>query len=170
MVYELDQSLRSMVKKIACYYSVDLKAARKKSNAILGRSLNPPLPFSLKLLLVPFKMRCPRFPKDGAIGYINLIDYAELVPSKLNEDGLHRTLIHLKNGQSLGSLNVPSTCRQYIKDARLIKADYLKVQGHQKRDGFEPFTRGKDGKWLRFDKRMIIYLTDNDPDDLADDE
>ncbi len=157
-----------MVKKIACYYSVDLKAARKKSNDILGRSLNPPLPFSVKLLLVPFKMRCPRFPKDGATGYINLNDYTEAQPLEQGEAGRPRTLIRLKNGQSLSCYHALSTCRQLIRDAKLIKAYYFKMQGQRSSNGPEQLFEGKIEKWQRFDKRVVIYLENNDTDDISD--
>jgi len=168
-VFELDQSLKSLVIKIACYYSVDLKAARKKSNAILSRSLNPPLPFSVKLLLVPFKMRCPRFPKDGATGYINLTDYAEAVPLEPSE-GRPRTLIRLKNGQSLGCYHAFSKCQQLIRDAKLIKQQYLTVQGQSAQGDPGQLFEGEVEKWQRLDKQVIIFLANNDTDDTPDDE
>ncbi|MDW7730116.1 MAG: hypothetical protein SCJ94_08965 [Bacillota bacterium] len=63
--------IRTVLKQLARHYNADVAYLRQKYGKIVNCNLIVPLPLSLHLVLVPLKMRLPKFEQDGATGYIN---------------------------------------------------------------------------------------------------
>ena len=112
--------IRTVLKQIAYHYNADVAYLRQKYGKIVNCSLTVPLPLSLHLVLVPIKMRLPKFEQDGAIGYINAcaVQKIETISQPAGKTG-PRCLVCLTGGFKL-------TC--YISlskmEERLSKSDH----------------------------------------------
>lgn len=68
---EVSQKTTSFLNKVASFYSMDVKALRRRSAKRTGKKNMLPLPFSSLLLLVPVKVRNIRVDGDYTLGYVN---------------------------------------------------------------------------------------------------
>jgi len=115
------RTLRTVLKNIAKFYSVDLAAVRKQYGSFINKRHSIPIPFSAKLVLIPFKAReRPLGKNDGTLGYVNFFQISE-VKTETNNG----TSIVLKSGQAIVTMLGTDTLKEYIKNARLVEELYL---------------------------------------------
>jgi hypothetical protein len=100
-VHTDQRRLLTILKKIAAYYSYTLPALRKTYTELLSGSQGLPLPLTHSLVLVPLKMRAPRFEQDGATGYVNLYAVKAVTPLATADSSPHRCHLVLKGGINL---------------------------------------------------------------------
>lgn len=104
----LKQSVKSIIKNIAKYYSIDIVQLRKKQQNLLNSKYNVPLPIKNNMLFIPIKTRAPKVKKDPCCSYINFYQI-----HKLDKKA---PIIHMKNNDPIQSLNSISTLKtQYNK-------------------------------------------------------
>lgn len=138
------RTTKTVLKIIAKYYTIHIEACREKYGKIIHQRLNVPICLHDKLLLVPFKMRKPKFTKDGALGYINLYDIEELKEKDNN------TMIKLKSGVIIKLLNKIKTVQKHINEAKVVAGERLSYSrrnmGYEVQEFFKeynsPATRG----------------------------
>lgn len=94
-------SLRTTIKNIYDYYSIDFRSQRRKFRK-LGIYQNPPLVFD-NTVFVKIKVRKPITKSDGAYGYINLDAFDKVVVEN------NKKYILLKDGLRLKFLDSKST-------------------------------------------------------------
>jgi hypothetical protein len=112
--------VRTVLKQLAFHYNADAACLRKKYGKIVNCRLIVPLPLSLHLVLVPLKLRLPRFEQDGATGYINALAVRKIEAlGRPSGKADPRCLVHLTGGFKL-------TC--YISrskmEERLFRSDH----------------------------------------------
>jgi hypothetical protein len=111
----IDQrTTKTVLKRIAKYYTIHLKSCRSKYGEMLHQRFNIPILLNKKLLLIPLKMRKPKFKKDGAKGYINLYDIEKVTEKEKN------IIIQLKNNIEVITLTRMKTVQDQINKAKLI--------------------------------------------------
>ncbi|MCT4604643.1 MAG: competence protein ComK [Marinisporobacter sp.] len=114
----MDQrTMKTILKVIAKYHEVHIETYREKYAKMLHQRLNLPIFLNKKLLLVPFKMRRPKFKKDGAKGYINLYDIEKIIEKETN------TLVKLKNNIEITVLSKLKTVQNQINKAKFIERE-----------------------------------------------
>lgn len=92
----------------------------EKYGDITQQRLSVPICMNHKLLLIPMKMRKPKFPKDGAYGYVNLHDIKDINENEKN------TIIKLKNEQEILCLQRIRTVKGHINKAKIVASDVQK--------------------------------------------
>ncbi|QEK11301.1 hypothetical protein FQB35_02350 [Crassaminicella thermophila] len=109
--------VKTILSIIAKYYTIHIQACRAKYGKMLHQRLCVPIFIHNKLLLIPFKMRKPKFPKDGAHGYINFYSIEEIKETN------KYTIVRLKNGIEVTCLHRMRTVLQHINKAKLIERE-----------------------------------------------
>lgn len=66
------KSIKTVLKNIARFYTLDLMASREYYGKIIGISNIVPIPFDSENIFIPLKVRKPIFKNDGSFGYFNL--------------------------------------------------------------------------------------------------
>ncbi len=104
-----------------------------------------PLPLSADLVLVPLKMRRPRFEQDGATGYINSRAVKNVEPfrpanpkRKTNTPPGIRCLLYLQGGAILHSYYSKQNTEKRLLNGRLALAHYFSLQSRESRGGNGP--------------------------------
>lgn len=116
------KTVKTLLRKLAGIYAVDLSALRVKYAALLNQQNIIPLGFNENLILIPFKMRKPITKNDGSLGYINLSSI-----EKLQKKDNDNTDIILLNGNHLKSIVSYATAYKHLKNAQLVKQYYLNL-------------------------------------------
>ncbi len=124
-VYEDRRKLATLLRIIAAHFNADLNVMRKNYGKLLGCRQHIPLPISTYLLLLPLKMRYPKFEKDGATGYINFCALSDATPFPPKEAGATGCLLHMKGSHILPSLYSCGVTEKKLVNARLAMAHYL---------------------------------------------
>lgn len=160
VIHEVEKSIKAALNSIAGYYSIDLKSARKNYGFYLNSSLNVPLPFSPKLLLVAVKTRCPKYQNDGATGYVNLHDVTGVEEIAGNREKEARCLIHLKGGRSLPCYLAYETTKQRQVNARLVEVRYLELHRQEKNSSSPQAVLESMDKtsWSRLDNEIVMFI------------
>jgi len=114
------KSVKSILRRLARIYAVDIISLRSKYGKIIGQKNIVPLPFSSELILVPFKTRTPMAPWDGTIGYIS---YSQI--EKIKEDSEDGVIIALKCGLSIKALCRKATAEKHLRDAGVVCRAYM---------------------------------------------
>lgn len=84
--------VKTIIRKICSYYALHLSNFRNRYGKILNKRLGIPIVINKNLILIPVKIRIPKFQNDGAFGYINYafvketLDYGQTT-EVLMEDG-----------------------------------------------------------------------------------
>ena len=110
----VEKRVQTVVVRFAAFFQKDIRLIRQQAREITGqRSINP-LPITLDIILVPFKMRKPIGKDDGAVGYI-LSNAIEKVVQARDE-----VRVLLKNGQYCSVLDTYLTAQHHIGYAHQI--------------------------------------------------
>ena len=119
--------VKTILRLISQYYAVHIGACRRKYGKIINQRLGVPIVINSRLVLMPFKMRKPRFENDGAYGYVNFYDIKEIY-----EDDYH-TKIVLNSGVEVLCMQRIRSVKKHMNDTRLIvqniEKDELKREG-----------------------------------------
>ncbi|QXM05364.1 competence protein ComK [Crassaminicella indica] len=132
------RTMKTVLKIIARYYTIHIEACREKYGQVLHQRLSVPILFHQRLLLIPFKMRKPKFVKDGAKGYINLYDIEKVTEKE------KYVMIQLKNGVEIAVLNKMKTVQDQINKAKLIASDmncFIDDLSYRSRDFYIEYNR-----------------------------
>ncbi|MCT4617853.1 MAG: hypothetical protein N4A62_00435 [Marinisporobacter sp.] len=114
----IDQrKIKTVLKIIAKYHEVHIETYKEKYAKVLHQRLNIPIYLNKKLLLVPLKMRKPKFKKDGAKGYINLYAIEKIIEKETS------TLVKLKNNIEITVFNKLKTVQNQINKAKFIERE-----------------------------------------------
>lgn len=113
-------SINSTLRWICSYYALHLRLIRRKQQNLLNCKYYTPLPIHKNLLLFPVKTRVPKIKNDSSIGYINYYQVKKM--------DYRQSTIHLSSGQSLYSLNAPSTLKKRYHQALLSAKFYEEKQ------------------------------------------
>ncbi len=133
------QSINSTLRSICNYYTLHLKLLRRKQQGLLNCKYYTPLPLHKNLLLFPIKTRVPKIKNDSSLAYINFYQVKKMDYPKSN--------IELNSGQTLHSLNSPSTLKKRYQQVLLsakFHEDNLSSDPHLKENKVEylyPLTR-----------------------------
>ncbi len=116
----VEKNIQTVLVRLAAFFQKDIRLIRQQAREITGqRSMNP-LPITLDIILVPFKMRKPIGKDDGAVGYILSSAIEKIVQSR---DGVR---ILLKNGQYLSVLDTYLTAKHHLGYAHQIYYQLLR--------------------------------------------
>lgn len=120
------RTLKTVLKNIARFYSVDLRATRKQYGKFVNKRHSIPLPLAADLILIPVKVReKPLGKNDGTLGYVNFFEIVQ-VEDKVNSS----SSIILKSGDNIITLLGHATILEYVKNARLVEKLYLSRHFH----------------------------------------
>jgi hypothetical protein len=126
-VHTDQRRLLTVLKRIAAHYSYTLPALRKTYTELLSGSQSLPLPLTHSLVLVPLKMRAPRFEQDGATGYVNLYAVKAVTPLATADSSPHRCHLALKGGINLPVCYTEQGVNKRFKIAKQA-ADYFQFK------------------------------------------
>lgn len=132
------RSVRAVLGGLTRSFAIDLYRVRQLYGQLLGQRNSVPIPLTANLVLVPLKVRKPRLPKDGTIGYLSYHQYAGV--EDFNVDG-YRSKVILKNGYELPCLICRATVQKQISKARLVYDEYMRRHGNNAEiagNGFSP--------------------------------
>lgn len=115
MAYEVGKTINTILNQLGIFYLLNLKATRKYYGDILSIKNLVPIPFNEDNVFIPVKSRRPICRNDGSIGYIN-INYI-----KETESLKEGSIINLKNGRTIRSLNSIETVDKHIKNGHIVK-------------------------------------------------
>lgn len=117
----IDKTVKSVVKKLARQYSVDLDSVVKEYGKLLGKKNLVPIPLMQHLILVPLKTITPLLRGDSAYGYFNLSAIKEV-----NEtgDSEYKSVVILHNGVEVGVFLNYETVMKQVKNAELVDKHY----------------------------------------------
>ncbi|MFY9176870.1 MAG: hypothetical protein WBI74_02040 [Caldicoprobacterales bacterium] len=119
----VEKKINTVLVRFAAYFQKDIRLIRQQAREITGqRSMNP-LPVTLDIILVPFKMRKPVGKDDGAVGYI-LSSAIEKIAQAKDE-----VRIVLRNGQYLSVLDTYLTAKHHIGYAHQVYYHLLQESG-----------------------------------------
>jgi len=119
----VEKRVQRVIVRLAAFFQKDIRLIRQQAGEITGqRSMNP-LPITLDIILVPFKMRKPIGKDDGAVGYILSSAIERIVQAR---DGVR---LVLKNGQYCNILDTYLTAKHHIGYAHQIYYHLLKESG-----------------------------------------
>ncbi len=117
----IDKTVKSVVKKLARQYSVDLDSVVKEYGALLGKRNLVPIPLTQHIILVPLKTITPLLPGDSAYGYFNLSAIKEI---NKTGDSEYKTAVILHNGIEVGVFLNYETVMKQVKNAELVDKHY----------------------------------------------
>jgi hypothetical protein len=116
------RTCKTVLKRLARLYGVDLPAVRQLYRKPLNKKLSIPIPLGMDILLIPLKFReKPLGANDGTLGYVNF----EQIGRVVSEDK-STPLINLKSGVVVRPLVSKDTVLEYMKNARFVKKLYVK--------------------------------------------
>lgn len=145
-IVELEKSIKTVIKNIAKYYHLDLRASNKCYKELLYTKKNLPIPFTPDKIFILVKMRRPIGQHDGAYGYLD-INSIEKINYKEELDLYPRII--LKNSEILEALCTLETLHKAIKNGEivreLLKSKYKKGLGESAtiyQDEDKPATKG----------------------------
>ncbi len=122
------RSVRWLIEKLAACYSLNLSGLRQRYGAILNVKHHVAVPIKSDLIMLPFKLRQVRVPGDITMGYISLLQIAEVMPLPEGEPGPWLSVISFKNGESIKTLNHPETIRERLRQGEIVRSDFLKLR------------------------------------------
>lgn len=130
----IDQrTVKTILSIIAKHYTIHIQACRAKYGKLIHQRLSVPILIHNRLLLIPFKMRKPKFQKDGAHGYINLYAIEEI------KEANQYTIIRLKNGIEVTCLHRMRTALQHINKAKIVEREAYKHERYDEEYRFHEF-------------------------------
>ncbi len=162
-----EKTMKAILKGLAAYFGVDLKATRKKYGQFLHCAISVPLPLSGDVILVPVKMRLPRYENDGATGYINLED-VEKVEEKEDGGEREKCRLYLKGGHSLPVYTSAKIIRQRLHYGRMAQGHYRNLRQIINDDQalLKAMENRSKGRWSRLNNELVLFfLRDDDGDD-----
>ncbi|ADL07251.1 hypothetical protein [Thermosediminibacter oceani] len=115
----IGNTTRTVIRRIARAYGVDLAAVRENYGRAVNRRNYVPVPLSPSLILIPVKFReRPLGENDGTVGYLSYYEIRDI-----EENGSFCRVL-LACGKWLRVLLGKATLLEYMKDARLIAGIY----------------------------------------------
>jgi len=125
------RTIRSVLGRIASYYGIDIQAQREKYGKIIGRKNIVPIPLTVNLILVPFKVRKPIISWDGSLGYLS---YNQIQQVKKGDNN-RESIIILKCGKEIKCFNKMITSKRHITDAKIVYKAYTNLyEAKEKQD------------------------------------
>ncbi len=113
------RSINWIIRRLAEYYNLDLRAIKKNYGPLLGKKRFIPLPLSRRLVYLPLTLKTDTIPQDKKMAYISLeqIRGAES-KAEIKENAV---IISLRCGVKLTCCNALATIEGRIRDSRLIQ-------------------------------------------------
>lgn len=112
------KSIKTVLKNLARFYTLDLIASREYYGKIIGISNTVPIPFDRENIFVPLKVRKPIFKNDGSFGYFNLKFINDIKEEKKTVYIILEGNIKVKINQTL------KTVDKHIRHGEIIKRVY----------------------------------------------
>ncbi|WP_069650375.1 hypothetical protein [Caloranaerobacter ferrireducens] len=112
------KSIKTVLKNIAKFYTLDLMASREFYGKIIGISNIVPIPFDSENIFIPLKVRKPIFKNDGSFGYFNLKFINDI---KEEKNGVYIILegnIKVRINQTL------KTAYKHVRHGEIVKRVY----------------------------------------------
>ena len=151
------RKLKTLMKKLAGEFAIDLSMAKKKYGAMVGRKDSAPFPLHINLIMLPLKLRKPLTKDDGAWGYVVLDKLQQCHP--LNE-GEYRSILTFNDGSQLRTMVTPEAIIKQKNDAWYVKDRYAQQMAEASPGLQQPVTsfnnRGSCSDFLDF----MVFLRD----------
>lgn len=116
------RSANWIMKRLAEYHNIDLRAIKKNYGPLLDKKRYIPFPLSKKLVYLSLTLKTDTVPKDKRMSYVSL---EQIRGVEKKED---QNIILLRNGVELICCNTMPTIRTRFRDSRLIQKI---IQGEQ---------------------------------------
>jgi len=149
----IHRNVKTVVKRLASYYSYDIVSLHKKYGELISQKYKIPLPLHPNLILVPFKVRKPMIKDDGSYGYINLKCINRYL--KFNN---HSKII-LNSGYEIPLLQSYYTTHRNILNAAFIAQKFIQqFYGTQDiKNSFQNNNEDMSSPATRYDIAMLKY-------------
>lgn len=121
----VNRTAKSVLRRLARHYGVDIKAVKAKYARSIGHYKGIPLAMAPELILISVKVREPLVRGDGGLAYINL----RCIKS-FRADNTQGVNILLKNGITLKGLCSSATFQKHMRWGELVYRLYMKNQGN----------------------------------------
>lgn len=112
----IQSRVRTVIKRLAKNYAIDLAALRARTRAATERKNLAPLPLAPGLILVPVKVRTPRINGDSTTGYIN---FHAVTTVCANTNRPYQATITLSGKTKIPALWTTATINRQLSLARL---------------------------------------------------
>lgn len=112
------KTIQTILRLIACYFTVDLQSARKYYGGMIGAKNIVPIPFNKGNIYIPIKARKPISKNDGSMAYFNLRNIEGL------EEQNHNTIIILNGGVKVKALQKKNSIEKQILHGKLVEKMY----------------------------------------------
>lgn len=109
---------KTVIKRLAEYFTIDLIALRKKCGGMVGRKSSSPLPLRQDFTLIPLKIRQPLGKDQGSQGFVVFEQIKEI-----KSLGKQRTLIIFNNEFSIECLQAIESVNLLINHAKIIRSN-----------------------------------------------
>lgn len=116
----LSLKTKTVLKKLARVFAIDLSELRKKYGRLVGRRNSSPLPLHPNLILVPLKYREPLAKDEGASGYIVKSKFASFCEVDKN-----KTEISFQDGSTLEFIQSLKSVRLMFAHAEVIEHEFI---------------------------------------------
>ncbi|KPU26440.1 hypothetical protein TR13x_10200 [Caloranaerobacter sp. TR13] len=114
------KSIKTVLKNIAKFYTLDLMASREYYGKMIGISNIVPIPFDSENIFIPLKVRKPIFKNDGSFGYFNL-KFINDIKEEKNE-----VYIILKGNVKVRINQTLKTAYKHVRHGEIVKRVYDK--------------------------------------------
>lgn len=114
----LERSVKTVIRNMAKYYHLDLKAANKTYGELLAIKKSAPIPFTKEDIFINVKTRIPLAKDDGAYGYIKVNTIDKVKESNGEEE---KATIYLKDGRSIKVYSRIETLNKNISNGEVLK-------------------------------------------------
>ncbi|MGI6329094.1 MAG: hypothetical protein ACOX1I_09215 [Dethiobacteria bacterium] len=120
------RSINWIIRRLAEYHNIDLRAIKKNYGPLLGKKRFIPLPLSQKLVYLPLTLKTDTIPVDKRMAYISL----EQIGGVERKENLKESTVNilLRCGIELACCNALATIRTRIRDSKLIQKIILSEQ------------------------------------------
>jgi hypothetical protein len=143
------RSINWIIRRLAEYNNIDLRAIKKNYGPLLGKKRFIPLPLSQKLVYLPLTLKTDTIPVDKRMAYVSL---EQIGGVERKENTKESTLtISLRCGIELTCCNALTTIRTRIRDSKLIQKIILSEQDEK-------------GKYIFNLEGRPAFFAENSPD------
>lgn len=111
----VSRKTKTVLSDLAKVFAKDICLVKRQAGQVLGYKRDLPLLLTMDLVVIPVKVREARFKDQGTIGYCLYQGVDMVQPIK---EGVFKSALVFKNGQSLFTLNTVYKVRQKLSEAR----------------------------------------------------
>ena len=128
------RSVHWLLKMLAASYWIELARLRRHCSRLLGLRHNISLPLDAALVLLPVKARQAAAQGEVTVGYVNLLQVQEILPSASSPispplaPAGSLSLIIFQNGLQLGTFNTPETLRERLRQGNQVRQEFLRCK------------------------------------------